>query len=152
MANSRVPAVLDRLVVVATTAVAATPTKVFRGPVVTGDPGNAIHIGYDGMPMGDYRSVNVTSTWAGLGARARNEEFVVYCAVTVLNGDTNVKAATDETYNLFNLFETALRDDPDLNQTPRLTAAINSVELFTMMHPAGLQVLLSFTIHVSARI
>jgi hypothetical protein len=149
---SRVPAVLTQLTSVATTAVAATDCQVYRGPVVTGDPGTALFIGYDGDPAGDFRAVAFSSQWAGLGARARDEQFDVFCAITMLSGVTDVTAATDDVYTLHTLFEDAVRATPSLSQAPRLTAEVGAGELFTLPHPSGLQMVLSFTVRVSARI
>lgn len=148
---SRVPATLDRLYEVAQASVTA-PTLAFRGPFITGDPSNALFVGYDGDPAGDFRAVNVVSSWAGLGARARDEEFDVFCAVTVLSGDNDIPGATTAAYAIYYAFENALRADPDLNQGPPFTAGVNTGELFTMPHPAGLQVRLGFTVHVKTRI
>jgi hypothetical protein len=152
MAASRVPAVLTALTTTATTALAATTCKVYRGPFVTGDPGTALFIGYDGDPAGEFRAVQVVSQWAGLGAKARDEQFDVACAITLLSGSGDVAQATDDVYALHTLFEAACRADPALSQAPRLTTEVAAGELFTMPHPSGLQVVLSFTVRVSARI
>lgn len=152
MVQSRVPAVLTQLTTVATTALASTTCLVFRGPFVTGDPSDALFIGYDGDPAGEMRAALVSSEWAGLGAKARNEEFRIPCAITSLRGDPDVKTATDGVYTYYGLFEAALRATPSLNQAPRLTASLSGSELFTMPHPNGLQVRLTFTVLVSARI
>jgi hypothetical protein len=149
---SRVPAILTALTTIATTALAATSCKVYRGPFVTGDPGTSLFIGYDGDPTGEFRAVTFTSQWAGLGARARDEVFEVACAITLLSGGGDVAEATNDVYTLHTLFEAAVRADPALSQAPRLTAELSSGELFTMPHPSGLQVLLSFAVRVSARI
>lgn len=152
MVASRVPAALTQLATTATTAVASLGCKVYRGPFVTGDPGKALFIGYDGDPAGDFRGVVTTSEWAGIGAKARNEEFTIVCAITVNSGDPDVARATDDTYAIHAAFEAAVRADPSLNQAPRFTAALAGGELFTMPHPAGLQVRLSFVVSASARI
>jgi hypothetical protein len=152
MSASRFAAVLNQLETVANTAMAGTGCAVFRGPVITGDPGAALHIGYDGDPDGDFQSIQQSSEWAGLGAKARNETFEILCALTYLSGAGAVGAATDSVHTLFTAFEAALRADPGLNQAPRLTAAVSSLELFTMPHPTGLQVRLAFNVRVSARI
>lgn len=152
MAASRVPAILTALTTTATTALSATTCKVYRGPFVTGDPGTSLFIGYDGNPAGEFRAVQVVSQWAGLGARARDEQFDVACAITLLSGSGDVAQATDDVYALHTLFEAAVRASPALSQAPRLTAELSAGELFTMPHPSGLQVLLSFTVRVSARI
>lgn len=152
MAASRFAATLNQLESVATTAMANTGCRVFRGPFITGDPGSAMFIGYDGDPGGDFQTIIQTSAWAGLGAKARNEEFDVYCAITELSGDGAVGAATDHIHALFTTFEAALRADPSVNQAPRFTAAVNTAQLFTMPHPSGLQVRLAFTVRCSARI
>lgn len=149
---SRIPSVLNELQSVAVTAMANTGCQVFRGPFVTGDPGSALFIGYDGDPGGDFDTVVQTSEWAGLGAKARNEMFDVFCSITELSGEGDVGTATDHVFVLFAAFEDAMRATPGLNQTPRLTAAVASIQLSTMPHPSGLQVRLTFTVRVSARI
>lgn len=152
MVASRVPAALTQLATVAQTAVASLGCQVYRGPFVTGDPGKALFIGYDGDPTGDFRSVNANSEWAGLGAKARNEEFQVICSITMTTGNPDVGAATDSVYAVHAALEAAVRADPSLTQAPRFTAAVAGGELFTMPHPGGLQVRLAFTVNVSARI
>lgn len=152
MVASRVPATLTQLTATATTAVASLGCQVYRGPFVTGDPGKALFIAYDGDPAGDFRGVVATSEWAGLGAKARNEEFTIVCAVTINSGDPDVARATDDAYAVHTALEAAVRADPSLNQAPRFTAAVTGGELFTMPHPGGLQVRLSFTVSASARI
>ncbi len=152
MAATRVPGVLTALTTVARTAVNSLGCQVYRGPFVTGDPGKALFIAYDGDPAGDFRGVVAESEWAGLGAKARNEEFRVICAITANTGDPDVEKITNEVYAIHAAFEAAVRADPSLNQAPRFTAAIAGGELFTMPHPAGLQVRLGFTVNASARI
>lgn len=152
MVASRVPATLRQLTTTATSAVASLGCKVYRGPFVTGDPGKALFVGYDGDPAGDFRSVVAESEWAGLGAKARNEEFRIACAITLTTGDPDVAQATDDAYAIHAALEAAVRADPSLNQAPRFTAAVAGGELFTMPHPGGLQVRLSFTVNASARI
>lgn len=152
MVASRVPATLTQLTSIATTAVASLGCKVYRGPFVTGDPGKALFIAYDGDPAGDFRGVVANSDWAGLGARSRDETFTVTCAITINSGDPDVARATDDTYAILAAFEAAVRADPSVNQAPRFTAAITGGELFTMPHPGGLQVRLSFNVSASARI
>lgn len=126
--------------------------KPYVGPFVTSDPGDALFLGYDGDPNGEFKSVSASSEWAGLGAKARNEVFTVHCAITALAGDPDVLAAVDRVYAIHTAFEAAVRADPDLNQAPPFTAAVAGGELFTMAHPAGLQVLLAFGVQVTTRI
>lgn len=152
MAASRFAATLTQLTATATTALAGTGCAVFRGPVVTGDPGTALFIGFDGDPMGDFQSVLQSSEWAGLGAKARNEMFDVMCSLTAIFGDGDVASATNNVHTLFTTFEAAMRADPSLNQAPRFTAEVNNAQLFTTPHPTGLQVRLAFNVRVSARI
>lgn len=152
MALSRFAATLNQLEATATTAMANQNCRVFRGPFVSGDPGDALFIGYDGDPGGEFQSVVQTSEWAGIGAKARNEMFDVFCSITTLTGDADVGNATDRAAALLTVFEAAMRADPSLNQAPRFTAAVTSMQLFTMPHPAGLQVRLTFVVRASARI
>ncbi len=152
MVASRVPSVLTALTNTATTALANTDCTVYRGPFVTGNPGKALFVGYDGDPAGDFRAVNATSQWAGLGAKARDEVFEVICSITMLDGAGDVGGSTNDIYAIHALFEAAVRDNPSLGQPPRLTAGVTGGELFTMPHPSGLQVRLVFMVQVSARI
>jgi hypothetical protein len=136
----------------ATTALASADCTVYRGPFVTGNPGAAFFVGYDGDPAGDFRAVNGSSAWAGLGAKARDEVFEIVCSITLIDGAGDVSGATVDVFAIHALFEAALRNNPSLGQTPRLTAAVVGGELFTMPHPSGLQVRLVFSVQVSARI
>lgn len=155
MTASRVPATLTALHTLGRSAVAglaAPAVQVYRGPFVTGDPADALFIGYDGDPTGDFRSVRTDTEWAGLGANSRDERFEVMCAVTRISGDADVEIATNRVYAIHAAFEAALRTDPSLSQTPPFYAAADGGELWTMPHPSGLMVRLAFNIQVRTRI
>lgn len=159
MAASRVPETLTALHALAVTAmtgvtIGSQPNiTVERGPYVSSDPGAWLFVGYDGDPGGDFRAVRADSEWVGLGANRREERFEVACGITVTSGDGDVTAATEDAYALHAVFEAALRADPSLGLTPTpFVAEVDAGDLWTMPHPAGLQVRLSFVVKVRTRI
>lgn len=126
---------------------------VWFGPELTGEHGAALWVGYDGDPGGEFQAVIQDSAWAGLGAKARDEEFVVRCAATVLIGDDDVDAAVALAEQIVGAAETALRGDPSLGQTPPpFQAAITAQQLFIEPTPPGTQVRVPFDVGVKTRI
>lgn len=150
MAASRVPATLDALVSLAESTV--TTATVYRGPFVTGNPGNQLFIGYDGDPDGDFRAVVTDTEWVGLGAERREERFEVMCAIVVTKGNADVKAAVDDVYVIHSDFEDGLRANPSLSQPPVFVAEAVGGELMLLADTAGLQARLQFRVRVRTRI
>lgn len=148
MLDSRVPATLDALTALWTSAGA----KTWDGPLVTGDFADSIFVGYDGDPEGDFATVEVDSEWAGIGARARDEEFDVVCAVVALVGENDTKLARDNAYVLLKLAADALRADPSLGQVPPFVASLKGGPVFTEPTESGYQVRIVFRVHVKTRI
>lgn len=145
MATSRIPATINAVV----TALRNAGLKVWDGPVITGDYGDAVYIGYDGNPEGEFQSTSGTQSWAGLGAKRRNERFTIFCAVVALVGDSgDVQGSRENAYALLAGVEDALRADPSLGQPPPFVAAMNSNDLFLEQGDAGLQSRIVFTIDV----
>ncbi len=148
MASTRVPATIDALVALGTAAGATT----WDGPVVTGDYNTALFIGYDGDPDGDFLAAEADQEWAGLGAKARDEEFDIICAAVATIGDS-VKIARDAVFAMVALLESALRTDPALGQTPPpFTAGFKPGNLFVEPTAAGFQARLVFMVHVKTRV
>lgn len=144
MAASRVPATLTAL---------ATLWSAHNGPFVTGDFSDCLYVGYDGDPDGDFQAVDFDSEWAGLGAKARDEEFDVICASVALVGEDGGAALALE--NAYDQLETAaalLRADPSLGLSPPYTAAIKGGAVFNVPSPDGHQVRIVFRVHVKTRI
>lgn len=151
-ATSRVPATIDALV----TLLRATGITVWDGPLVVGDYSDAVFVGYDGDPDGDFATADVDSEWAGLGARARDEEFDIVCAAVALVGDDITKLARDNAYALTEQVETVLRANPSLGlgppTSPMFVAEFKRGNTYTEPNESGYQVRIVFAVHVKTRI
>lgn len=149
MGDTRVPDTINRLVQVWSAAVG---TTVWNGAIVTGDFSDCLYVGYDGDPEGDFQAVDCDSEWAGLGAKARDEEFDVICAAFALDGGNDVSAARTRVYALLKVAADALRADPSLGFTPPYTAEVKGGELFTPLTDKGIEARVVFRVHVETRI
>lgn len=160
MATSRIPSTIDKLVSRFDTATASDVT-VYDGPKITGEiPIKSVHIGYDGDVNGDYIGANATQEWAGLGAKKREERFVVPCCVIALVGDGAVKTARDRAFTILGDIEDDLRTDPSIGLGPG-SAENNPVFIAEMSSPlfyqepdeiAGMQARIRFDVAVRTRI
>lgn len=148
---TRVPTVIDAILAVVNAA-ASDAVGVYDGPYVTGSSVDAIHIGYDANPDGDGEAAASDQQWAGLGAKARDETCAVTCAVHLLRGDLNVKAARDSAYALLALVEGAIHPAPAMGLAPPIQAGITSHRLVYVPSDAGLEVWLPFVITVRTRV
>jgi hypothetical protein len=152
MATSRAPATIDRLVELLTPAVGDNG-NVWDGPRLSGDLRPSLYVGYDGDPEGDFKTVDPSQEWAGLGARTRDEEFDIPCAVVALIGDDNTKLARDAVYTLLAIAEDTLRADPSLGQTPTpYVAEFRPGPVHTEPGETGYQVRGVFSVHVKTRL
>lgn len=132
--------------------ITAAGAQVRLGPVITGDPADAVWVGFDGDPDGEYRAANRTAEWAGLGARKRDEDITVDCAITALLGSGSVADALARIQTLFDLIEDDLRADPSLAITPTpLVAAVDDGSLWMTPTTAGLEPRLMFTVSARTR-
>jgi hypothetical protein len=155
MSTSRVPATLEALVAL----FAAAPTlggagvEIIDGPMVTGDPlREAVYVGYDGDPDGDFESVTFAQEWAGLGARAKDETFTVTCAVSVWSGSTKVVPMRVRAFEVLGEVETTLRAEPSLGLPPPTVVAMASGSLVQSQRGSGLECRIPFQIAVQTRI
>ena len=115
--ESRLTASIDAIVAALR---AADPTlTVWDGPIVSGDYSDAVYIGYDADPDGEFRAATTNQEWAALGRRIRNEDLQIVCAAVVLfgNNDTSWKPTRDACYALVETVGQTLRADPSLAQT-----------------------------------
>jgi len=78
---------------------------VFLGPLVTGDPDDAVFIGYDGDPEGAFAMTQHTQNWRTLGTRARDEEFDVYCCILTMSGSTDGPGVLDAIDRLYGIYD-----------------------------------------------
>lgn len=149
---SRVPEAIDGLIAVLTTPLASVALLV-DGPIVTDDPlQKAVGIGWDGNEDGDYAAtVDWGQTWAGLGAKRKDEKFGILGFVSVWNGDStpaSVKQRRDEAFALLQLVETTLITDPGLGRPQPFVAGFSSGQLFQEAGPYGRQARIAFVVEI----
>ena len=110
MATSRLGAVIDALV---TTLDAGTTVEVYDGfPITSTAPTDFVIVGGTDDPDDDGASLD--QSWAGLGAKARDEEGEIRCAVISQSGDTVLKIHRDRALVILGELEAAIRADPTL--------------------------------------
>lgn len=149
--GSRAPQVLDAILS-RVRAAAPADVRVFDGPMVDGDPADAIHIGYNADPEATAQAVRATSAWAGLGAKKRDETIVVTGAIYLLNGAADVAAARVRGYALLAVVESAIHPDPAMGLPSPTRAGVTDSELiYVPVEETGLEVWLGFTITVQTR-
>jgi hypothetical protein len=148
--TSRYPTVVDHLVA----ALRAADLLVWDGPLVTGDTRDAVFVGYDADPDSEWLSAELGQSWAGLGARTREETFAVRCAVLATTGETEAKPARDAAFALLAVVETVLRAGPSLGLTPTpMVAEVVPTAIYTEPGEAtGVQVRIPFEIRVKTRV
>jgi hypothetical protein len=105
IAPSKVGVVIDALVAL----LQASPTfsdpngpVCYDGPAETSDVWkDAVFIGFDGdWESGNFEAVNLTQTWAYLGATSRHEEYDIRCAAISWSGDDTPKVHRDAALSL----------------------------------------------------
>lgn len=153
---SKAPTARKNLVTRLKARTALADVGVFDGPYVTGDPGDAIHVGYDGDPDGELEAVVVQSNWAGsLGAKKRDEQITIICSVVVTQGESDPDAAqvaSDRAYALLAEVEAEILADPSLGLGAPSVAGVSSHTLhLEPTEPAGIQARLMFLVSVNAR-
>ena len=151
MSLSRVPTVLDALVALFTPGLA--PVPVWDGPVPSGDFSDALYLGYDADPLGERKASESTTTWAGIGAKKRDEVITIFGAAIAISGDGIPKDARDRAYAILAAAEQLLRNDPSMAQPPPFVASISNTQLFwDWLENLGLQARLAFQIDVETRV
>jgi hypothetical protein len=91
---------------------------VFDGiPVGEDYPANAVFVGWDADPEGNFQSASVDQVWAGpIGNLRRDETIDVVCALVALYGDADRwKPVRDAALLIQTDVETKLRAAPDLH-------------------------------------
>src|SRR5690348_11079979 len=112
---SRVPDLIDAIVAALRTAPALSTVKVIDGPIVTDSAAQEwVFVGYDGSDEGDYITATTQQEWAGIGAKKKNEEITLTCAVLVQRGSIDVRSCRVRTFEVFAAVEDVLRADPAL--------------------------------------
>lgn len=88
---------------------------VIDGDTVTGDAGTFLMVGWEDPDNDRATSATGKQDWAGLGARARDEEGTITCLVIAWNGDSDFAAARAALRAATDGVEGLLRADPNLD-------------------------------------
>lgn len=129
--------------------------NVFDGYGITDDPGDYLMVGVDDPDSDRATSSEGRQDWAGLGAKARNEEGTVTCIAMSWNGDSDLKAARAAAKATTAAVENHLRSDPNLGGTvPGLqwTGYGTRTELIQLQAEDGAYVMCVFDVAFTARI
>ena len=116
MGTSIIPDLIEQLVV---TLDAALPADVIvvDGDIVTGDVGTFLMIGWDDPDNDRATAATGQQKWAGLGAKARDEEGTVTCLAVALDGNNALATARATAKAVTDIVENTLRADPNLAGT-----------------------------------
>jgi hypothetical protein len=160
------PAML-RLIEIWETAIAdsvyADNLDVYLGPLYSGDPDDAVFVGYDGDPGGEFEMVTHVQNWAALGQRAQHDHFDVHCCILAMAGVSDGKAMSDAMARLYGIWRTltvALKADPSMGMGPgtaeNAPVWVTDVRSFTSYVPIdpdrGVMPRISFDVHVETRV
>lgn len=151
--SSRVPQLIDALLAALTAAAGLDGVKVVDGPLVSNSSASEwVFVGYDADPEGEFSTASTTQQWAGLGAKAKDEDIVLTGAVLVRRGSTDVKSCRDRTFAIFAEVESVVRADPALGLPPPTVCSISETSFHTEQTDRGIQGRLPFTLTCSTRI
>jgi len=133
----------------------ASDLTVRDGPIVSGDVGDAIYIGYDGR-YEEYEEAAATGQqkWAGIGQKARDETLQITCAAVAYTGNdlTLWKPVRDTVFAMLDTVGEVLRDDPSLGLPPPAVAELWPGDYWQEPIPNGAQARLVFQIHLATRV
>lgn len=146
---SKAPAVLAALLSIVD---AATSVPVYDGPFVTGDPSDAIHIGYDGDPETETEAVTSGQRYKGAASKSRDEDLTIVNAIYLVNGAAETAVARARGYELLGIVETAITADPSLGLPPPCKAGVDSHSLVLVPTQAGVELWLRFWVVVNTRL
>lgn len=151
MAETRVGAAIDAIKTALDTVNGLT---VWDGPIVSGDYSDAVYIGYDADPDGDFQAADIGQVWVGVGAtRTRDEEIDITCAAVALVGEAETwKTPRDTVLALVESVGQKLRADTSLGLSPPCRAELTSGGYFQEPGSAGWQARLVFNVRVTTRV
>lgn len=130
----------------------------YLGPYPSGDPDDAVFVGYDGNPEGDLEAVVHRQSWAGaVGQGRRDEQFDIRCCVLNLAGANSVDAigqAIMRVYGIFGVLARALHTDPHLGLGvhPYRAEITGPSSYLPPGSQAGIEARVTFDVHVETRI
>lgn len=150
---SRVPELIDAFMGALTASVGLDGVKVVDGPLVTDSAASDwVFVGYDGDPEGEFMTTQTSQQWAGIGAKAKNEDILLTGAVLVRRGTTDVKPLRDRLFAIFAEVEAVVRADPALGLATPTVCSISEHTFHTEQTTKGIQGRLPFTLSCSTRI
>ncbi|MEU2340064.1 hypothetical protein ABZ608_42165 [Streptomyces sp. NPDC013172] len=153
MGTSRVPDLIDALVPRLAASSDLADVKVVDGPLVTDSAAlEWLFVGYDGDNEGDFIAATAQQEWAGLGAKKKNEDITLTCAIVVERGSTEVRSCRSRTYEIFAAVENVLRADPSLGFSTPTVCAVTEHTFHQAQTPEGIQGRLPFTVTCTTRI
>lgn len=150
--STQIPEVIDALVDLFTAALPG--TTVVDGPVVAPPVGEWAVVGGDGPVDEEEEAARSTQLWRGLGARIRDEQIDVVCAVgsSTGNAETSMRPRREAATALLTAVEDALRADPGLGDLATGgAAAVTDIALRYPTNSQGLAAVLVFTINIPVR-
>jgi hypothetical protein len=155
MATSAVPDAIDALVEILGGAPGMTGVLIVDGPpAVNFSDRERIYVGHD---REGESAADISQSFAGAGARTRDEEFSIACYAEVRYGDKNMARRRSRVFDLLAAVENALRatdanpDAPTLNGTVQW-AHLTAGTLVQSQTGDGAVAGLSFTVTCRARI
>jgi hypothetical protein len=136
---------------------------VYFGPLVSGDPDDAVFVGYDGDPTGEFEMASHTQSWAALGQRRQDDHFDIHCCILTMNGITDgdgMIASMERLYGIWICLSSAIKADPSMGMGPGTTEDapvwVADVRSFSSYVPTdeerGVMPRLTFDIHVETRV
>ena len=150
MTTSRIPAVVDALVTILT---AALPdVDVYDGRWVTAPASTRSYLTVGWTP--EEEGPSGEQSWAGLGAKARDERIAVPCYADAYSGSTDTAERRNAAFELLTAAEDALRADPTLGGAVLQPgwAEVGNYSVRQEQTDAGLEVGVTFVINVTTRI
>lgn len=152
-APSRVPDLIDNLIAALKASAGLSGVQVVDGPLVSDTAASEyVFVGYDGDPEGEFATAGTSQQWAGLGAKAKNEDITLTCAVLVQRGSVDVKACRVRAFEIFAQVEAVVRADPALGLPPPTVCSISETSFHTEQTDRGVRGRMPFTLSCTTRI
>lgn len=154
---TKIDQAIDDLLSMWTTALAGTGVVPMDGALPTSAfPDQWLVVGGDGGVTEEDDVASSEQTWAGVGARTRNEVVTVTCACGVSSGSASdagsFKIVRQQVKTLFALVVGALRADPGLGSTTEGGAQVASLQLKHGGDGSGVAAAFVFTVTVPYRL
>lgn len=149
---SLVPAAIDKLVTLATTALGST-ARVVDGPGAfdVGEYPLVLHIGAsDPEDDGYTTAADSDQEWAWLGHVARRAKFTIMCAVVAWNGNADQKAARDSATTALQALSDTITTDPTLGGTVIQVTGITGINYAQLQDEHGAATQITFGLPMQA--